>query len=161
MNCFDTRKNDSFGSFNVDLLSLPLEVLHLEPPNLVGGDATIRHVMDLMREKNVPAVLVCESKDGPIQGIFTERDALRVYNMGWNPDKRTIREIMRPDPFCYGPWDSIGFALKKLANEDCPHLPIIDLDGRPAGLLHRKQLLSFISDRASSASGPAQTQHAA
>lgn len=161
MNRFEKSKHDSPGSFNAKLLSLPLETLSLEPPQIVGGSATIRQVLNLMREKNVPAVLICESDDGPIQGVFTERDALRVYNLGWNLDQRTIREIMRPDPFCHGPWDSIGFALKKMIDEDCPHLPVIDLDGRPVGLLNHRQLLRFLGERAAPASIYPQSEQAA
>ena len=154
------EKNEN-NSFNAHLLNMPLEVLHLAPPQVVRGGATIRQVMDVMREKNVPAVLICESSEGPIQGIFTERDALRVYNLGWNLDTRTIQEVMRPDPFCHGPWDSIGFALKKLIDEDCPHLPVIDLDGRPVGLLNRRQLLRFLGERATQTSNSSRNEQAA
>jgi len=145
---------------NTSLLNLPLETIQLDPPHRVGESATIQQVLNLMRTKNVPAVLICASDDGPIQGIFTERDAIRVYNLGWDLNGHTIREVMQPDPLCHGPWDSIGFALKKLM-DDTPHLPIIDLDGRPVGVLDRRQLLRFLGERAALMSNHSQDEKVA
>ena len=147
MNHFDMTDPKSQGSLQAEVLSRPLEVLSPERPEIVHGSATIKHVMDLMREKDAPAVLVCVSEDGPIQGIFTERDALRVIKRGWDLNQHTIEEVMTPNPLCQGPWDSIGFALKKMITEGYQQIPIIDLDGRLSGIISRKQLLRYLGER--------------
>lgn len=147
MNHFDMTGPQSQGSLHAEVLSRPLEVLEPERPQIVRGTATIKHVMDLMREKDAPAVLVCVKEDGPVQGIFTERDAMRVIKRGWDLNQHTIEEVMTPNPLCQGPWDSIGFALKKMIVEGYQQIPIIDLDGRLSGMISRKQLLRYLCEQ--------------
>ena len=147
MKNFDMTDPSSSGSLNAEVLSRPLEVLNPERPQIVRGGATIKQVLDQMRQQDVPAVLVCVKDDGPVQGIFTERDALRALKRGWDLSQHTIEEAMTPNPLCQGPWDSIGFALKKMTTEGYQQIPIIDLDGKPSGILSRKQLLRYLCDR--------------
>lgn len=46
-----------------------------------------------------------------------------------------VREIMTPDPTCCGPETTLQEVAKKMADEDCGCIPIVDKDMKPVGTI--------------------------
>lgn len=126
-------------------LRRPLE--ETDPPSAATASttATVLDVVQVMRKNGTPAVLLCDPETGALRGIFTERDLVRIAHLDpdfvWMP----IRNFMTPNPIALGPWDSIGYALNRMTVDGFRHIPIVDLDGRPSGIVSRAYLLKHLS----------------
>jgi CBS domain-containing protein len=46
-----------------------------------------------------------------------------------------VRELMTPDPTCCGPDTPLQEVAKKMADEDCGCLPVVDQDMKPVGTI--------------------------
>lgn len=109
---------------------------------LVTGKAgmTVRAACQLMAEKKIGAVLIVEQPR--IVGIFTERDALnKVLAGGLDPDKTLLAEVMVADPQTITPDKPLAFALYLMAEGGFRHVPVVDENGRPLGMLSARDAL--------------------
>lgn len=126
-------------------LRRPLEETDPPPAATASTKATVLDVVQVMRKSGAPAVLLCDPESGALRGIFTERDLVRIAHLDpdfiWMP----IRNFMTPNPIALGPWDSIGYALNRMTVDGFRHIPIVDLDGRPRGIVSRAYLLKHLS----------------
>ena len=63
------------------------------PLSTVGPGDTVQSAMELMRERDIGAVMVVDGKK--LVGIFTERDCLqKVSSFGLNAREILVREVM-------------------------------------------------------------------
>ena len=96
----------------------------------------------LMRQEKVGCLLVCDS--GVLVGIFTERDLLARV-LGPNlPMDTPLRDVMTPGPVTIQPDDSIYCALRKMREGGHRHLPVVDADNRPQGILSVKRVVRYV-----------------
>lgn len=117
-------------------------VAYPREPVCVAPETKLGEVLDSMAEKRIGAVLVVE--DGKVTGIFAERDTLikRLYR--GEALEKPVRDFMTPHPDCLAPDDSIAFALNRMVQGGYRHIPLIDGDGRPVGLLPMRDVMSYI-----------------
>ena len=110
------------------------------PASVAPGDPA-RKALDLMSEKNLGALLVVEK--GKVVGIFSERDALRkgLYREGGDGP---VRDFMTPDPDCLAPEDSIAFAMNRMGVGGYRHVPLVDAQRRPVGMLVMRDVVRYI-----------------
>src|ERR1700693_5269509 len=71
---------------------------------------TVGEAVQMMREKRVGCVLVCEGRR--IVGIFTERDLLRRVLAVGRPLSTRVAVCMTPDPVTVQPRDPIPVAIR-------------------------------------------------
>jgi len=119
-------------------------VSRLEPsaPHVVERAATVADAVNLMRQENVGCVLVCEA--GRLIGLFTERDLMcRVLAVG-KPLSLPIIEVMTPDPVTVLPADTIRVAVRKMKAGGHRHLPVVDENTRPVGILSVKRVVRYL-----------------
>lgn len=91
------------------------------------AEATVRSASRLMAEQGIGAVLVM--KDEEIQGIFSERDALkRVLAKDLDPDTTTLAEVMTREMVTLDPDAFAVDALRLMSQVGIRHLPIVDQD---------------------------------
>jgi CBS domain-containing protein len=120
----------------------PVSRLDPSPPWSVERSATVADAVALMRRENVGCVLVCEA--GRLAGLFTERDLMcRVLAVG-KPLSMPIAEVMTPEPVTVLPRDPIRIALRKMKSGGYRHLPVVDDDSRPVGLLSVKRVVRYL-----------------
>jgi CBS domain-containing protein len=120
----------------------PVSRLDPSPPWSVERSATVADAVNLMRRENVGCVLVCDA--GRLAGLFTERDLMcRVLAVG-KPLSMSIAEVMTPEPVTVLPRDPIRIALRKMKAGGHRHLPVIDDDSRPVGLLSVKRVVRYL-----------------
>lgn len=109
------------------------EVVRLPP------DASVRSASRVMAEQGIGAVLVMEGEE--IQGIFSERDALkRVLAEGLDPDATTLADVMSRDMVTLMPDTSAVDALRLMSQVGIRHLPIIEQD-RVIGMISLRDFI--------------------
>lgn len=110
--------------------------------NLITTDknSTVRAACKLMAEKKIGAVLVVEKER--IAGIFTERDALnKVLAGGLDPDKTTLSQVMVADLQTIRADKPLAYALHLMAEGNFRHVPVVDADGAPLGMVSARDAL--------------------
>jgi CBS domain-containing protein len=126
-------------------LNLKLETveqaIQADPPMLAPSE-TVRQAFGALKSANHGCVLIC-SVGGALEGIFTERDALRY--MAERADlEQSISSIMTSSPQSVSISDSIGVAIERMAGGGFRRLPVVDDDNKPIGVLNVSGLLHFL-----------------
>lgn len=106
-------------------------------------DDTVGNVMQIMRAQRNGAVLIC---DGPkLVGVFTERDALKL--MASSADFSTpVRDVMSTDPITIADSATVGEAIRKMSAGGYRHLPMIDSQQHPKGMLAVNGIVHYLVD---------------
>ena len=132
----------SFLSLSTDLVTQA----YPDQPLAVSGDATVGEVIALMRAEKGSCVLICSTGgdcDGVIEGIFTERDALRWMAAGDSP-RKSIREAMTADPESLQQHATVGAAIETMSEGGYRHLPIVDDQGVPTGVAAVRGIVHYL-----------------
>jgi CBS domain-containing protein len=127
------------------LLTQLKELKRESRPISVGMDVTVARAVELMKKKLVSAVMVVDRKKRLV-GIFTERDflekALAVRGLARMP----VRKVMRKAPETLRPKDSVAYALNKMAVGRFRHVPLVDDEGLPQGMVSARDVIDFICE---------------
>jgi CBS domain-containing protein len=119
----------------------------LKEPYTVKSDTLLGRCIQMMQNRCCGSVLVI-SDTGKIVGIFTERDCLlKVMGRGIDLESATVSQFMTPNPVCERPEASIAFALNLMSNGGFRHIPIIDQDGIPIGIVSVKDVVDHIVNK--------------
>lgn len=79
---------------------------------------------------------------GRIAGIFTERDALnKVLAASLDPDTTILEQVMVPDPQAIRADKPLAYALLMMAEGGFRHVPVVDDDGGPLGMVSARDAL--------------------
>ncbi len=116
-------------------------------PVLLPEDATVSRAVEVMRKKRVSAVLVVSrTRPRRLVGIFTERDLVgrALGTRGFRA--RKLGQFMTKDPETLTPRDSVAYALNKMAVGRFRHVPVVDGDGMPTGMISARDLIDFICE---------------
>jgi signal-transduction protein with cAMP-binding, CBS, and nucleotidyltransferase domain len=112
------------------------------PAQVVESWRTVADAVEHMRKENVGCLLIC--REGCLVGVFTERDLMcRVLGVA-KPLTVAIFEVMTPNPVTVHSKDSIRTAIKKMQQGGYRHLPVIDEENRPVGVLSVKRLVRYL-----------------
>lgn len=117
----------------------------LRPPVCVDPDASVRYAIDAMNEHRTGCVLVAE--DDRLVGIFTERDVLtRIVPETTDIDTTRVSEVMTADPECLTLDDGIAYALNMMSVGGFRHIPLVDAERSPTGIVAMRDIVDFIVD---------------
>jgi CBS domain-containing protein len=106
----------------------------------------VAHAVERMAELNLGAVLVTEG--GRLAGIFSERDLLRrVVAARLDPAATPIGEVATLEPVTVTAATPIGECARLVRERDVRHLPVVDAEGRPVGILSTRDLLHLALDQ--------------
>jgi CBS domain-containing protein len=122
----------SYLSLSTDLVTQA----YPDQPLAVSTEATVGEVLELMRAQRGSCVLICsDDADGSrLEGIFTERDALRWMAAGGDSEIN-IRLSMTRTPAVLPATASVGAAIDVMSQRGLRHLPIVDEQGTPQGVV--------------------------
>ncbi len=126
------------------ILTEPVRGLLRGPPITVPAETTIRRAVEQLQRLHIGCLLVV-GPDGRLVGIFTERDLLtRVVGQAVDFATARVGDHMTPNPETLGLDDKIAWALNKMHEGGFRHVPIVDPNGKPVGLLSVKDIVDFI-----------------
>jgi CBS domain-containing protein len=111
------------------------EILKRKGPNVVttAPTTTIKSAAELMREKNIAALLVMNGED--TLGIVTERDIVRAFARdGVAIVNKPVQDIMTRKLITGTPGDSVKHVMEVMTNKRIRHFPVYK-DGKLAGLV--------------------------
>ena len=138
------RINASPSSLEEQLLSVQISSLNPRSPLVVAPTVSVRDVIDMMVEHSIGCVLVVE--DGKIQGVFTERDVVMKLNVDYQSmlDKH-VKEFMTRNPQTLTLDAKIAFAIQRMDQGGYRHLPIVDAQGTPIGVISVRDILAYLT----------------
>jgi CBS domain-containing protein len=119
-------------------------VSRLEPasPHAIDADALVAAAVETMRRVNTGCLLV--TSHGRLVGLFTERDLLtRVLAPGRSLDT-TVRAAMTADPVTVELKDPVRTAIRRMQEGGYRHLPVVDQEGHPIGVLSASRVVHYI-----------------
>lgn len=124
----------------------PIKSIGLRASAILGEDASVADAINAMRAAKIGSVLVIR-KGGALTGIFTERDALNRLALGeMDPKKTILSTVMHAEPETLKPDDAIGYAVRIMSHGGYRHVPLVDKDGRPVGVVSVRDIVDFIAD---------------
>jgi len=113
----------------IHLLLEKQHTLHTVPVTASVLDAT-----QLMNDRGIGAVVV--TAEAQCVGIFTERDVLRrVVAQRRCPLDTCVSDVMTREVLCIGPETTIDDAREIMMHRRVRHLPIVNAEGQPIGML--------------------------
>ena len=126
-------------------LQNPLLRLRPREPECVDRSATLADVIGRLQKRNVGCVLVT-SHGEELVGIFTERDILyRVAGLIDRAAAIPVESLMTPSPSTLRPADPISHALHLMSVHGFRHVPLVDDDTRPVGVVSLRDIIRFMS----------------
>ena len=109
---------------------------------IVNASTPVREVVCKMASSRLSAALV--SENGLLAGIFTERDAtFRVLAPGLDADTTAVSTVMTANPQCIAADRPFGHALHMMYEGGFRHVPVIDADKKPIGMVSSADALSL------------------
>lgn len=100
----------------------------------VGPDNYIYEALELMADKNIGAVLVCEG--GDVKGIFSERDyARKVILEGKSSRETRVRDAMTEKVAYVKPENSVEECMALMTGKRIRHLPVMDPADKLTGVI--------------------------
>jgi CBS domain-containing protein len=106
----------------------------------VSLNATVMQAVRTMDQDSIGAVGI--TQDDVLVGIFSERDLmLRVVSKKLDPETTHVRDVMTSPVETISRDSTADDALKLMLEKHIRHLPIVDRDGRLAGMISMRSLL--------------------
>jgi CBS domain-containing protein len=119
------------------------ELPTLQPPITCERSATIRQAIEVMQRERIDCMLVVDL--GRLVGIFTAWDVLtKVAARGVDIDHLQIGMLMTPNPDCLHMDDELAYALNQMSVWDYQHIPLIDDQGRPTGVVSMRHIIDYL-----------------
>ena len=130
-------------------LSLNLRVdsvsrLNPTPPRSIDASASVAEAIDVLRRERVGCLLVV--RGGKLVGLFTERDLLTRVLAVRKSLAAPVAEVMTADPVTVQPKDPIRLAIKRMQSGSYRHLPVVDAESRPVGVLSVKRIVHYLAE---------------
>jgi CBS domain-containing protein len=121
-----------------------VKVRDLPPGRLhsVDPDTSLAEVARRMRVNDCDSVAVMAEKR--LVGILTERDLVRAIADGVDPQKARADMFMSADPATVSADEDVSVVAVKMMALGIRHLPVVDDDGSPIGLLSARDLVAVL-----------------
>lgn len=113
------------------------------PPVTAKPETPLKEIARLMRENKVGSVLIV-GDDGKLRGIVTEHDLVYACSEGWNPEASQAWEVMTENPITVTPDTEVIDIIKKMRNANVRHIPVVDKDGKPVGMVSVRDIMDFV-----------------
>lgn len=121
-------------------LPLRVEDVMSTPPITVDRETPIEQAAKVMDDNNISSVMVVD-KDGKLVGIFTDRDLRFAVAEGKVGKGLPIHMLMTENPITISPGDLVIDAMKKMRDADIKHLPVVDEEGKPLGMITMRDII--------------------
>ncbi|MBI3410678.1 MAG: KpsF/GutQ family sugar-phosphate isomerase [Planctomycetes bacterium] len=133
--------------------SLGRKLLKVDAIMRQGDSLRLAHIEETVREvfahsrrlgRRTGAVMLTDH-DGKLCGLFTDSDLARLFEQRRDAAlDRAIAEVMTPEPFHVAAGARVIDALEIFKERKISELPVVDLAGRPIGLLDITDLIGLM-----------------
>ena len=111
---------------------------------MVRPEETVATAIARMLEEGAGSVVVCDH--GRLEGIFTERDVLRLAGEGAHFAELRVGDVMTTQLVTIAPDDDLVAAARLMQEKRIRHLPVVQ-DGNVLGLLGIREVLRTLVER--------------
>ena len=114
-------------------------------PIAVPSSAPVHDAVVTMHEKGIGCVLVVD--DSKLVGILTERDILNKLPDAPADSDQPVSQFMTASPNTVTNDDSIAYALHTMDLGGYRHVPVVDADEKPVGIVSSRDIVRYIALR--------------
>lgn len=130
-----------------NILSESIGSIGLKDPLTMPPTATLQECLEVMQSKRIGSLLVIDA-NAKLVGIFTERDfLLKVMGKVTELSGAKVGDYMTKDPVREKPEASLAFALSVMSHGGFRHVPIVDQDDVPIGIVSVKDVVDHFVRR--------------
>ena len=137
----ELRQLEQTVDFELSLQTETVEAAYPSEPLIVTPDTSVEDVLLLMQTQSTSCVLICEGD--ALEGIFTERDALKQMAAG-PPWDLPIRDVMMRRVVTVPAETTVGQAIQSMAEGGYRRLTVVDQDDRPVCLTGARGIVHFL-----------------
>jgi CBS domain-containing protein len=114
-------------------------------PCSIDADKPVAYAAKMMRDEDVGLAPIVEGEK--LIGTLTDRDiAIRVVAEGKDPESTTVREVATTRLVTVDPEQDLDEALRLMAQNQVRRLPVVEEDGRLAGVVAQADVAKHTSD---------------
>jgi CBS domain-containing protein len=125
-----------------DHLSAKVRDFMEAPPIVVTEQTTIDEAASTMWEKRIGSVIVVDG-DGKMAGILTASDIVFAVTKSLIGREVPVSGIMSKTSIMATPNESVLTAVERMMNENVRHLPVIEKNGTPVGIVSTRDTMSI------------------
>lgn len=136
-------EDDALKAWSAPEVQVSLKDL-MRPIIQIDINASTNEAIDLLLANNIGAAPVVEN--GYLRGIFSERDVLnKILNKQVGDlDDISVTEFMIADPQTAQSEDTLNIAILYMAQGGYRHVPIVDTENRPIGMVSIRDAISYL-----------------
>ena len=136
-------QEDALRAWDAREIQVSLKEL-MRPIVTIDINCSVNEAIDLLLINNIGAAPVVE--EGYLRGIFSERDVLnRILNKQVGDlDNVSVKQFMILEPQTAKPEDSLSTAVLYMARGHYRHVPIVDTQNRPIGMVSIRDVISYL-----------------
>lgn len=119
----------------------------LNPPQAVTAKSTdsVKSVLGRLRSAKIGCILLVNDDD-KLEGIFSERDVvIKLPLIDGGFAKEPVCHYMTRDPQTAQMTTTVAFALNMMSHGGYRHLPIVDEEQMPVGIISVKNIVDYIA----------------
>ena len=132
---------------DTDFLSRSISLVNFSEPLICNLNDSVYEASLKLQEDSVGCVII-ENDAGFIKGVFSERDFMtRVFNYELDIHETLVSEVMTADPTTVYPDDTIAHCLSLMSLGGFRHLPVVDSESVPVGILCMQDVVRGITER--------------
>jgi CBS domain-containing protein len=136
----------NFGVLDNRFLSKSIGLLNPSPPVCLPDSSTIKSALEIFKREKIGCV-ICVDDAGKVSGIFSERDVvLKVVLSDLAVNHVRISEVMTKNPQTATMTTSVAFALNMMSQGGFRHIPVVDEEAYPVGLISVKDLVDHVAN---------------
>lgn len=108
------------------------------------GDISLKEAISILYKRHVGSIIIVD-KDKKCEGIFTERDAIRVVANDI-PMNTLLTDVMTTNLKTIDEHATFAMAKEMMRTHNIRHLPVVDGEGRFIGLLSLRRILDEVHE---------------
>ena len=114
-------------------------------PCAIDADKPVAYAAKMMRDEDVGLAPIVEGKK--LIGTLTDRDiAIRVVAEGKDPESTKVRDVATTRLVTVDPEQDLDEALRLMAKHQVRRLPVVEEDGRLAGVVAQADVAKHTTD---------------
>ncbi|MFC6752437.1 cyclic nucleotide-binding/CBS domain-containing protein [Halorubrum tibetense] len=109
----------------------------------VTPDTLVEDAAGILLDNDISSALVVEG--GRLVGILTTTDFVEIVAKSQPKAETTVERYMTTDPVTAGAQDSVADVAATMVDRGFHHVPVVDADGTPIGIITTSDLAAYVS----------------